>query len=189
MPYQAVVIGASTGGMNALCVIFSSIETPFPIPIIIAQHLHPNQGEDTFSYLNNRCSLIVKSADDKEVIKPGYVYFAPPNYHLLIEKDQSLSLSIDRKVRYSRPSIDVLFESAADVFSSHLIGIILSGANDDGTNGLQAIRKNHGLTIIQDPSTAEADYMPRSALAAVNDSNILPLDEIGPFLNSQVKTT
>ncbi len=186
--HKAIVIGTSTGGMTALSTIFHTLPENFPIPIIVAQHLHPSQGEDFFKYFDDHCRLIVKSADEKEFVQPGYVYFAPPNYHLLIEKNTIFSLSVDEKIRYSRPSIDVLFESAADVYASSLIGIILTGANDDGTLGLKATKKNGGLCIVQDPTTAEADYMPRSALAAVDVDHVLPLEEIGPFLVNLIMT-
>ncbi len=186
MRYQAIVIGTSAGGMNAVSSILEAIPGDFPLPIIIVQHLHPNQGDEFFRHFDNQCRLIVKSADEKEPVRPGSVYLAPPNYHLLIEKDKTLSLSVDEKVRYSRPSIDVLFESAADVFSSFLIGILLTGANDDGALGLQEIKKYNGLVIVQDPDTAEAKYMPQSALAVVDADHVLPLEEIGPFLSSLV---
>lgn len=188
MLYQAIVIGTSTGGVIALKTFLSTLPGDFPLPIIIAQHLHPSQDDNFLSHANSHCRLSVKSADDKEAIRRGHVYFAPPNYHLLIEKDKTFSLSVDARVRFSRPSIDVLFESAADVFSSHLIGIVLTGANDDGAAGLREIKRQRGLAIVQDPGTAEADYMPRAALATVDADHILPLEEIGPLLCSLIMT-
>jgi two-component system chemotaxis response regulator CheB len=187
MKYKAVVIGASTGGLAALGEILSSLPKNFPLPIIIAQHLHATQDDGYLNYFANRSLLPIKDADEKERLRQGHIYFAPPNYHLLIEKDRTFSLSVDPRVKYSRPSIDVLFESAADVFSSLLIGIVLTGANDDGTLGLMAIKERGGLTIAQEPSTAEADYMPRAAITGGAVEHILPLSEIGPFLCSLVK--
>ena len=187
MRYQAIVIGASAGGLAALAKIFAVLPEDFPLPIIIAQHLHLSQDDGYLNYFKGRTILQVKDPDDKEKIKQGHIYFAPPNYHLLIEKDKTLSLSIDPKVKYSRPSIDVLFESAADVYSSLLIGIILTGANDDGATGLKAIKERNGLTIVQDPLTAEVEYMPQAAISAVEVDHILPISEIGPFLCSLVK--
>ncbi|HIJ77904.1 MAG: chemotaxis protein CheB [Desulfobulbaceae bacterium] len=180
--YQAIAIGASAGGLAALAEIFAALPENFPLPILVAQHLHFNQDDGYLKYFANRTLLPVKDADDKERIKRGHIYFAPPNYHLLVEKDQTLSLSVDPRVKYSRPSIDVLFESAADIFSSLLIGIVLTGANDDGAMGLKAIKERGGLAIVQAPATAEVDCMPRSAIATGAVDHILPLTEIGPFL-------
>ena len=117
--------------------------------------------------LNESCQLVVKEAEEKDPIKPGYVYIAPANYHLLVEGDQTLSLSVDAKVCYSRPSIDVLFETAAEVYRSDLVGVILTGASDDGTSGLKRIKEQGGLTIAQDPATAEYAVMPRSEFEKV----------------------
>ena len=136
----------------------------------------------TFS-LNESCPLTVKEADEKEPIKPGFVYIAPANYHLLVEQNKTLSLSIDSKVCYSRPSIDVLFETAAEAYLSGLIGIILTGANDDGTIGLKKIKEKGGLTIAQDPATAESGVMPLSAIRENVVDQILPLAEIASFLS------
>ena len=182
MRYKAIVIGTSSGGINALASILTILPANFPLPIIVVQHLHYSQDENFYAYLKSICFLRVKSADDKEPISPGTIYFAPPNYHLLIEKDYTFSLTVDSRVCYSRPSIDVLFESAADVFMSTLVGVILTGANDDGSRGLREIARHGGLTIVQDPATAEFDYMPQAALEAVKADHVLALQDIGPFL-------
>ncbi len=182
MDYETIVMGASAGGMNALQKILKCLNKNFPKPIIIVQHLHP-QGDDFMArHLNTICSLHVKESENRETIKPGTVYLAPPNYHLLVEKDKTFSFSTDERVNYCRPSIDVLFESAADLYGSKLIGIILTGANNDGASGMKIIRKNGGLTIVQDPSTAEVEIMPESAMQITTVDYILPLEEIGPFL-------
>lgn len=118
----------------------------------------------------------------KDVVKPGFVFVAPANYHLLVEPDRTLSLSIDAKVRYARPSIDVLFETAADAYGANLIGIILTGANDDGTDGLRKIKENGGLTLTQDPAEAEADLMPRAAIEANVVHKVLSLTDISSLL-------
>jgi len=186
MRYEAVVVGASSGGNAALTEILSALPKDFPLPVVIAQHLHHLQDQDFFSYYNKICLLPVSIADEKETIKPGHIYFAPPNYHLLIEKDKTFSLSIDERVNFSRPSIDVMFESAVDAYCPGLVGVILTGANTDGAQGLKLIKENNGLTIVQDPSTATSDYMPRAAIAAVNVDHVLPLKKIGPFLVSLV---
>ncbi len=121
-------------------------------------------------------------AGEKEELRPGKVYLAPANYHLLVEDDRTLSLSVDERVNFARPSVDVLFETASDAFGSRLVGIILTGANRDGSMGLKKIRQNGGLTLVQAPETAFADGMPRAAIAACAADHILPLDQIGPFL-------
>lgn len=182
MKYEAVVIGASSGGNAALTEILTALPKDFPLPVIIALHLHPMQDQNFCGYYNKICQLPVSIADEKEIIRPGHVYFAPPNYHLLVEKNKTFSLSIDERVNFSRPSIDVLFESAADAYCSGLVGIILTGANADGTQGLRLVKENKGLTIVQDPATAVSDYMPSAAIAAVSVDHVLPLKEIGPFL-------
>ena len=182
MDYEAIVMGASAGGMNALQTILRCLEKKFPIPIIIAQHLHPEGDDYMARHLNTICQLRVKESENREMIKPGTVYLAPPNYHLLIEKDKTFSFSTDDRVNYCRPSIDVLFESAADVYGSKLIGIILTGANNDGALGMKKIKKQGGLTIVQDPSTSEVEIMPSSVIQLTTVDYIFPLEEIGPLL-------
>jgi two-component system chemotaxis response regulator CheB len=180
--YKAVVIGVSAGGMKVLTRLLSMLPENFSLPLMIVQHLHPSQSGFYIRYFNEKCALTVKEADEKERIQAGYVYFAPPNYHLLIEEDHSFSLSSDEKVNFSRPSIDVLFESAVDAYHSDLIGIILTGANNDGASGLQLIKHNGGLTLVQNPSEAESPTMPRSAIAAGGADAVLSVEEIGNLL-------
>jgi two-component system chemotaxis response regulator CheB len=182
MNYKAIVIGASAGGLTALQEILTPLPANFRLPILVVQHRFPTADDLLTFALNESCRLTVKEADEKDYIEPGYVYVAPPNYHLLVERDRTLSLSADAKVCYSRPSIDVLFESAADVFLSHLIGVILTGANHDGTAGLKKIKQNGGLTIAQDPATAEAEMMPLSAIQAKAVDQILSLADISSLL-------
>ena len=180
--YEAVVIGASSGGWDALTEIFQALPEDFPLPIIVAQHLHPSQDVYFFTRMNDISVLPVKDADEKEPVKPGSIYFAPPNYHLLIEKDRTFSLSVDNLVNFSRPAIDVLFESAAEVYHDKLIGIVLTGGNQDGAKGLKTIKENGGLAIVQDPANAQTDIMPQAALNAVEADHIMSLPEIGRFL-------
>ena len=182
MYYEAIVIGVSSGGMNALKFLFSALPVDFSIPIIIVQHIGPHSDNQWIKLLNNNSKLSIKEADEKEKIENGKVYIAPPNYHLLIEKDKTFSLTIDERVNYSRPSIDVLFESAAEVYKNKLIGVILTGSNNDGTNGLKRIKEYGGLTIVQDPATAESSYMPASAIAVVQINYILSLEDIMKLL-------
>jgi len=180
--YRAVVIGASAGGTAALQKILPFLPAEFPLPVVIAQHLHPLQEGAAIVYYHGGSALTIKDADEKEQVRPGFVYFAPPNYHLLIEDDFSFSLSIDEKVHFTRPSIDVLFESAADVYGAGLIGIVLSGANQDGAAGLLRIKNRGGLTIVQDPQDAEVGYMPKAAMEAANPSHVLTAEGIRKFL-------
>ena len=184
--YEAVVLGGSSGGLEALTQILRSLPAGFPLPLIVAQHLHPLQDATFCSRLNADTPLIVKEAEEKERVVAGNVYFAPPNYHLLLEKNRTFSLSVDERVHYSRPAIDVLFESAAEVYRAGLIGVILSGANQDGAQGLKRIKAYGGLAIVQDPATAQTGYMPAAAIAAVAADYILPVAEIGPFLRGLV---
>jgi len=178
MKYEAIVIGTSSGGMNALKFLFSSLPVDFSIPIIIVQHISPCSDDQWIKLLNNNSKLYLKEADEKEKIEHGKVYIAPPNYHLMIERNKTFSLTIDERVNYSRPSIDVLFESAAEAYKNKLIGVILTGSNNDGTNGIKRIQECGGLTIAQDPETAESSYMPASAIAAIQPDYILALENI-----------
>jgi two-component system chemotaxis response regulator CheB len=182
MNYKAVVIGASTGGVNALQKVLAPLPADFALPILVVQHRLPAPDDFLTFSLNESCSLRVKEADEKELVKPGYVYLAPANYHLLVERDKTLSLSVDARVCYSRPSIDVLFETAAEAYRSGLIGIILTGASNDGTAGLKKIKEKGGLTIVQDPAAAESAVMPRSAIRGVSVDRILSLAEIASLL-------
>jgi two-component system chemotaxis response regulator CheB len=178
MNYEAIVIGVSSGGLNAMKVMFSCLPKEFNTPIIIVQHIGSQSENLWISLLNDKSNLYIKEADEKESIENGKVYIAPPNYHLLIERDKTFSLTIDERVNYARPSIDVLFESAAEAYKSKLIGVILTGSNNDGTNGMKRIKEYGGLTIVQDPATAESSYMPASAIAVVQMDYILTLENI-----------
>ena len=178
MNYEAIVIGVSSGGLKAMKVMFSCLPKEFNTPIIIVQHIGSQSENLWISLLNDKSNLYIKEADEKESIEQGKVYIAPPNYHLLIERDKTFSLTIDERVNYARPSIDVLFESAAEAYKSKLIGVILTGSNNDGTNGLKRIKEYGGLTIVQDPATAESSYMPASAMAVVQMDYILTLENI-----------
>jgi two-component system, chemotaxis family, protein-glutamate methylesterase/glutaminase len=178
MYYEAIVIGTSSGGMNALKLIFSSLPVDFSIPIIIVQHISPRSDNQWIKLLNINSKLYLKEADEKEKIEHGKVYIAPPNYHLMIERNKTFSLTIDERVNYSRPSIDVLFESAAEAYKNKLIGVILTGSNNDGANGIKRIQECGGLTIAQDPETAESSYMPASAIATIQPDYILALENI-----------
>ncbi len=181
--YKAVVIGTSAGGLKALQIILSLLKSDFSLPIIIVQHLHPDSKKMLINILGNICRLKVKEASDKEKIIPGTVYIAPPDYHLLIEDDRSFSLALTKPVNFARPSVNVLFETAAEVYRNKLIGIILTGANNDGSQGIKKIKELGGLAIVQNPDEAEEKSMPESAIKTVKADFIMGLKEIGGFLN------
>jgi two-component system chemotaxis response regulator CheB len=180
--YRAVVIGVSMGGVEALTALLGGLPTNFPLPLLIVHHISADSGSRLADMLDSHCAIRVKEADEEETITPGTVYLAPPNYHLLVERDATLALSVDVRVNFARPAVDVLFESAADAFGPALIGIILTGAGSDGAKGLKRIKDKGGLTIVQDPANADADSMPRSAIAATKPDYCLPLQEIGGLL-------
>jgi two-component system chemotaxis response regulator CheB len=181
---EVVVIGASAGGVEALAVLLPALPANLRAAVIIVLHLpreRPSLLADIFAA---RCALPVREAEDKEPIEPGTVYFAPPDYHLLLEKDGRIALSADEPVHYSRPSIDVLFESAADVYRERLLGIILTGANADGSEGIHAIHRAGGVTVVQEPENAKVPLMVISALRRSPADFVLPLDRIANLLVS-----
>lgn len=180
--YSAIVIGVSAGGMHALSVILPELPEDFPLPVIVVQHMVPDADDYLVNLLDERSSIAVKEAQGGERITGGHVYLAPPDYHLLIELDRTFGLSQDCLVNCARPSIDALFESAADAYGDGLVGVILTGANEDGTRGLKRLKERGGLTIVQNPVTAESNCMPRSALEAIEVDYVLELEDIGPFL-------
>ena len=184
--FHAVVIGSSAGGFNALKVIFCRLDKKFPLPVILVQHMSPDTDNYLPSLLDDFHRLRVKEADEKEIPQGGTAYVAPPNYHLLIETDRSFTLTVGERVNYARPSIDVLFETAAEAYQQYLIGILLTGANNDGSHGLKRIKEMGGYAIVQDPDEAEATAMPRSAIETVKVDQVLTLKEIANFLNSLV---
>jgi two-component system chemotaxis response regulator CheB len=186
MHYQAVVIGVSAGGMQALNTILPELPGGFPLSVIIVQHTHPTSDDFLVRYLDEKCCVKVKEADEKEKILPGVVYLAPSNYHLLVENEKIFSLSTESPVNFARPSIDVLFETAADAYGEKVVGVILTGANHDGSRGLLQIKKAGGLTVVQDPETADAKAMPQAAIETVQPEHILPLEKIGLFLTGLV---
>jgi two-component system chemotaxis response regulator CheB len=182
MRYAAVVIGVSAGGVQALQVLLPALPASFPLPVAIVQHRDPRSDGFLASFLDRMSRIAVSEAEDKEPFCAGHAYLAPAGYHLLLESDRSLSLSVDPRVNYSCPSIDVLFESAADVFAASLIGVVLTGANADGAQGLKAIKVRGGLAVVQDPQTASTAAMPRAALEATPVDHVMDLEEIAPLL-------
>lgn len=175
--YEIVIIGVSLGALEALKTIIEKIPADFPLPIVIVQHRDAEADQTLQILLADYGHLKVTEPEDKDVIKAGNIYLAPPDYHLLVEENH-FALSKDLPVNYARPSIDVLFESAAETFGDKVIGIILTGSSKDGASGLVAVKRNGGHAIVQEPSTAESDVMPKAAIALVPDAEILPLNKI-----------
>jgi two-component system chemotaxis response regulator CheB len=181
---EAVVIGASAGGVQALSVLLPALPAHASTAILIVLHLprdRPSLLADVFAH---KCSLDVLEAQDKEPIVPGTVYFAPANYHLLVDQGPQLALSVDDLVHHSRPSIDVLFESAAEIYRNRLLGIILTGANEDGAQGLAAVHDSGGVTVVQEPATAHSPQMILSALKLRPPDHVLSLDGIAAMLST-----
>lgn len=181
---EAVVIGASAGAVDALSALLPGLPTGYPVPVLVVVHLPADKKSAMAELFRGKCAVDVREADDKEPLAPGTVYFAPPDYHLLVEPDRRLSLSSEEPENFSRPSVDVLFESAADVFGPNLVGVVLTGANADGARGLRAILAAGGTGLVQDPDTAAAQAMPRAALAAAPGAQALPLEQIAARLRA-----
>ena len=181
-PVEAVVIGASAGGVEALLTIFSELKPGFRLPIIVVLHLPEERRSQLAEVFARRLPLAVREVQDKQPIVPGTLYFAGPGYHVSIEQDHSFSLSQEEPVHYSRPAIDYLFKSAADVYQQRLAAILLTGANRDGAQGLSVVQQSGGLTIVQDPDEAQVATMPRAALDLFQPDCILPLRGIGRLL-------
>lgn len=180
--YDLICIGASWGGLHAVGQVLGDLPADIDVPIAIAQHRHPDSQEGGLAQLlRAQIERPVLDAEDKMQIEPRHVYVAPPDYHLLVER-RSFALSVDERIRFSRPSIDVLFETAADAYGARVIGIILTGANDDGAHGLARIKESGGVALIQDPEDAARRTMPDAAIAGTVADAILPLEEIGKFV-------
>ncbi len=182
MPVEAVVIGASAGALEALSVILPALPGSFRPPVLIVVHVLPDRASVLAELFQRKCQLPVREAEDKEPVRGGTVYFAPPGYHLLVEMDRHLSLSADEPIIFSRPSIDVLFESAADTYGPGVIAVVLSGASHDGARHGSNCRCRPGLAIVQNPGEAFARTMPEAALKACPDARVLSLDEIAGWL-------
>lgn len=181
---QAVVIGTSAGAVQALSAILPPLPADYPLPVMVVVHVPPDRRNALTELFQTRCAMTVREAEDKEPIAPGVIYFAPPDYHLLVETPELLALSTDEPVLHSRPSIDVLFESAADAFGDALVGVILTGANQDGAEGLRAVGEAGGVAVVEDPAGAAASAMPEAASAAWPGARVMSLEEIGVYLLS-----
>lgn len=179
---RAIVIGASAGALEALTVILPSLPSDFRAPIIIVVHIPSDKRSVLAELFRAKCRIQVIDVEDKEPLKPATAYFAPPDYHLLVEDTETLGLTYEEPVLFSRPSIDVLFESAADVYGSDVTAILLTGANQDGAKGLFAVAEAGGQVIVQDPETAFAAAMPEAGLRLCPNAEVLSLDGICAYL-------
>jgi two-component system chemotaxis response regulator CheB len=184
-PLRAIVIGASAGGIEAVTVLLAGLPRPLSVPVLVVLHIAA-ASRPQWQMVFHGSTAPVLEAEDKDLAEPGNVYVAPPDYHLLVDDNRRLSLSADERVNLARPSIDVLFESAAWSFGSEVLGVVLSGANADGAAGLAAIRKRGGGSWVQTPETAAAAAMPRAALDAVPDALVLSLAEMADALRAWV---
>jgi two-component system chemotaxis response regulator CheB len=181
--YDVVVIGASWGGLRAIEQILAGLGEDFPTPIVIAQHRDDDSEDDLLrNLLSRHTPLRVVDADDKAPLAPGTVLLGPPGYHVLVTRDGRVELSVDAPVQFARPSIDVLFETAADAYGPGTLGVLLTGANADGAAGLAEIARRGGYTVVQDPATAERPEMPAAALAAMTPDAVVPLAEMPGLL-------
>jgi two-component system chemotaxis response regulator CheB len=177
-----LVIGASAGGGEVLLKILSRLPADYALPILLVQHLHPGDDGGFAEHLDRELELRVVTPSDKQKIESGHVYVAAANYHMLVERNGSIALSTEGRVNWSRPSIDVLFDSAAHAWGEKVIAILLSGASSDGTEGMRTVKALGGLTVVQDPVTAEHPVMPQSAINACVPDRVLPPESIGELL-------
>jgi len=184
-PTRIVVIGASWGGMDALAQLLAALDPSHPATFVIAQHRSPDHQDVLARFLASKATLPVREVDDKDDLLAGHVYLAPADYHLLVERG-AFALSTEQAVRFSRPSIDLLFESAADAYGDAVVAVVLTGANDDGCRGARCVKEAGGLVLVQDPDTAERREMPESVVQAGAADAVLPLEGIADALNGLV---
>jgi len=183
MSKQLIIIGGSAGSLEVLLHILPELREDLNVPIVIVLHRKATNDNLLSQLLAAKTKICVQEAEEKESIRKDCIYIAPADYHLLIEDDKTFSLDFSEKINFSRPSIDVSFQSAAEVYKSSLTAILLSGANTDGTEGLREVVLQKGTAVIQDPQTAEVDFMPRSATAAGIISTIMSPDEMVHYIN------
>jgi two-component system, chemotaxis family, protein-glutamate methylesterase/glutaminase len=176
--YEIVVVGTSAGGLAALRELVGALPADLRMPVVLVQHRHRHSDHVLAGILQDQTTLRVCEVEDKAPIEPGAVFIAPPDYHLLVEPGM-FALSVEEPIRYSRPSIDLTFSSAADVFGAKTIGVVLTGANADGAEGLRRIAARGGLAIVQEPVTAESPEMPTAALKAVPMARVMTVGSIG----------
>ncbi len=182
MPFELIAMGTSLGGLHALIAVLDGLPAAFPLPLVVVQHRGADVESGIREVLQRHTGLIVTEVEDKEAIVAGRVYLAPADYHLLVEPDRTFALSTEAPIRYARPSIDVLFESAADVYREKVVGVLLTGASADGARGAQRIKQQGGWLIVQDPTTAESKVMPEAGLAVTQADEVVAIDRIADSL-------
>ncbi|GAB3995893.1 chemotaxis protein CheB [Spirosoma daeguense] len=181
---EVLLIGGSTGSIEVLLQLLPALKAPLRIALILVLHRKNTADSTLVNLLSLKTTIPIQEVDDKDPIVPGTIYLVPADYHVLIERDNTFSLDDSEKVNYSRPSIDVTFESAADVYGPATVGILLSGANTDGTAGLKAIKKASGITVVQKPETAQVAYMPQQAIEGAPIDWVLDVQEMQAFVNA-----
>jgi two-component system chemotaxis response regulator CheB len=183
-PVQLIIIGGSAGSLEVILKLIPGLHFPLPAAIIIVQHRKPFNDEILVDLLNAKSTWPVKEAEEKEPVLPNTIYIAPADYHLLLEKERTFSLDVSEKVNYSRPSIDIAFESAAEVYGPSLLAILLSGANADGVEGMKRIKELGGMCVVQDPGSADVGFMPQQAIEQVAIDKVIPANQLADFINS-----
>ncbi len=186
MEHELIVIGASWGGLHAVGTVLTGLGDAAGAGVIVAQHRGPGSGDLLAPLLQRHTPLVVREAEDKDSPRPGVVLLAPTDYHTLVEDDGKVALSTEGLVQNARPSIDVLFRSAAEAYRERCVGVVLTGTNEDGADGLARVEELGGVAIVQEPSSAERSVMPAAALAATKGAVVLPLEEIGLYLRDLV---
>ena len=181
MVFDIIVVGTSSGGLKSLQTLLSGLPEDFLVPVVMVQHRGRDSDLGLVEYLGRYSNLPVREPEDKEPVEPGVAYLAPRDYHLLLE-NRGFALSTASPVAFARPSIDVLFESAAEEYNAKTIGVIMTGSNDDGARGLMKIKQAGGVALVEDPNTAASTQMPLAAIALSRPDWILPLSEIAPCL-------
>lgn len=179
-----LIIGGSAGSLDIILKLLPDLRLDLAFPIIVVLHRQKSSDSVLTNIFASKTTLTVKEAEEKDIIAPGCIYIAPADYHLLIEKDYTLSLDFSEKVNFSRPSIDVTFQTAAEAYQSELAGLLLSGASGDGTEGLRAVKEYGGTVWVQNPLTAQVAYMPEQAIARVEVDRIIDADELAHYINT-----
>lgn len=178
-----IMIGGSAGSLQVILKLLPGLRIGLPVAIVIVLHRKPSNDETLVDLLSGKTRWPVREVEEKEPVLPNHIYIAPADYHLLVESDHTFSLDVSEKVNYSRPSIDIAFESAAEVYGSSLLAILLSGANADGQEGMQHVKNAGGTCVVQNPDTAEVAYMPMQAIGHVAIDKVLHAEEIASFIN------
>lgn len=181
---KLLLIGGSAGSLQVIISMLAAMGKDYPLPVLVVIHRNPLFESSLEELLSHRTNRVIKEVEEKEVILPGKVYLCPADYHVLVERDHSFSLDYSERVNYSRPSIDVTFSAAADAYREGVIGVLLSGGNADGVHGMEDIKARGGLTIVQDPQTAEVPYMPQQVLLHMKADLVVAAEELPRLIKS-----